>query len=123
MNEIIETRVCSWCFDMQLRADQKEASECFRNIVQDASITKKIHLDVVSFAWSLNANRHLVDVFGFIHAHKNIRTGTIRRWLQDDRILNQVNWNPCAGDKGQDWTNHSGITEYLSKSSSEDKIR
>ena len=60
MGEISQARVCAWCFDMQLRTDPNDVSDCFCNIVHDAQIPSKIPLDMVSFAWSPDATWSLV---------------------------------------------------------------
>ena len=115
--------VCAWCFDFQVRSEHKDVSDCLRNMLHAAAITDKIHLDIVSFAWSPDANGPLVGIFGFIRAHRQVRKGTLKRLVQDDRISNQVTWTPCAVDPGKDWTTHPLITEYLTKSGSEGRTR
>jgi hypothetical protein len=113
-----KARVCAWCFDLQLKSEQKDASDCLRNILLDAQISNRVPLDMVSFAWSPHADGPLVDIFGFFRAHRQVREGTLETWIQDDRIPNQVTWTPCAVDPGKDWTTHPLITEYLTKSGS-----
>jgi hypothetical protein len=108
---------------MQLRADPKDVSDCFRNILHDAQIPSKIQLDMVSFAWSPDANGSLVDISGFIRAHRQVRGGTIDEWIQDERITEKVAWKPCDGEKGKDWTSHPLITKYLTESSSDGRTR
>ena len=112
MNEILQARVCVWCFYMQLRADPKDVSDHYCNILHDAQIRSKIRLDIVSFAWSQDANGGLVDISGFIRAHTSVRGHAMHAWMQDERIPDNVAWKPCVGDKGQDWRNHDLITKY-----------
>ena len=127
MSEILQARVCAWCFNMQLRADPihhpKDVSACFRNILHDAQISSKIPLDMVSFAWSPDANGGLVDISGFIRAHDAVRGGTIVAWMQDERITEKVAWKPCDGEKGKHWTSHPLIAQYLTESSSNGRTR
>ena len=93
MNETLDTeqaRVCAWCFNLQLRSEQKDISDYLRNILHHAQITNRIRLHMVSFSWSPDENGPLVEIFGFLHAHKQVRKGTLKTWLQDDRISNIV---------------------------------
>ena len=88
-----KARVCAWRFNLQLRSDsseQKDVSDCLRKIMHDAPTKDKIHLDMVSFAWSPDANEPLVEILGFIRAHGQVRKGTLKRWMQDDQVPNQV---------------------------------
>jgi len=123
MNEMLQARVCAWCLYLQLRADPKDVSDSFCNILHDAQIRSKIQLDIVSFAWSQDANGGLVDISGFIRAHTSVRGKAIDAWMQDERIPDKVTWKPCDGEKGQDWTNHPLITKYLTESSSDGRNR
>ena len=123
MGEILQARVCAWCFNMQLRADPNDVSEYFRNILHDAQISSKIQLDMVSFAWSPDANGSLVDISGFIRAHRQVRGGAIDEWIIDERIPDKVAWKPCDGEKGKDWTSHPLIAQYLNESGSDCRTR
>ena len=123
MSEISQASVCAWCFNMQLRADPKDVSEYFPNILHDAQNQSKLPLEVISFAWSPVANGSLVDISGFIRAHRQVRGVTIDKWIKDDRIPEKVAWKPCDGEKGKDWTNHPLIAQYLTDSSSNGRTR
>ena len=96
-------------FDFTVQMDplssQAEVSDLFRAILQDAKCKLDISgLEQSSFSCGVPEDG-LAKVSGYLHVNKKflLYEATVRKWITDDRIRGDIQWNPIQPGRNGDW--------------------